>query len=115
MRVADRQDARTELKGGAEDRADQPGSDRDRRPRRRQNHPGELDPADSSGQEGGVSAAGPTGRAAKWLTERAGPEAKTIHRLPEIRPATGMFRHNKDKMLECGLLVVDETSMSTCS
>jgi exodeoxyribonuclease V alpha subunit len=33
----------------------------------------------------------PTGRAAKRLTETTGMEAKTIHRLLEINPATGRF------------------------
>ena len=33
----------------------------------------------------------PTGRAAKRLTETTGMEAKTIHRLLEIDPATGRF------------------------
>ncbi len=53
----------------------------------------------------------PTGRAAKRLTETTGIEAKTIHRLLEIDPATGKFKRNEDQPLECDLLVVDETSM----
>src|SRR6266487_4350202 len=53
----------------------------------------------------------PTGRAAKRLTETTGLEAKTIHRLLEIDPATGRFTRNESKPLPCGLLVVDETSM----
>src|ERR1019366_1065475 len=53
----------------------------------------------------------PTGRAAKRLTETTGLEAKTIHRLLEIAPATGRFQRNEDKPLECDLLIVDETSM----
>ena len=53
----------------------------------------------------------PTGRAAKRLTETTGLEAKTIHRLLEIDPATGRFQRNEDKPLECDLLIVDETSM----
>jgi exodeoxyribonuclease V alpha subunit len=53
----------------------------------------------------------PTGRAAKRLTETTGVEAKTIHRLLEIDPATGRFSRNESNMLACGLLVVDETSM----
>jgi exodeoxyribonuclease V alpha subunit len=53
----------------------------------------------------------PTGRAAKRLTETTGLEAKTIHRLLEIDPATGRFSRNEDKPLECDLLIVDETSM----
>jgi exodeoxyribonuclease V alpha subunit len=38
-------------------------------------------------------------------------EAKTIHRLLEIDPATGKFIRNDSNLLACGLLVVDETSM----
>ncbi len=53
----------------------------------------------------------PTGRAAKRLTETTGLEAKTIHRLLEVDPATGRFSRNEDKPLDCDLLVVDETSM----
>ncbi len=53
----------------------------------------------------------PTGRAAKRLTETTGLEAKTIHRLLEVDPATGRFSRNEDKPLECDLLIVDETSM----
>jgi exodeoxyribonuclease V alpha subunit len=51
------------------------------------------------------------GRAAKRLTETTGLEAKTIHRLLEIDPATGRFSRNESNTLACGLLVVDETSM----
>jgi exodeoxyribonuclease V alpha subunit len=53
----------------------------------------------------------PTGRAAKRLTEMTGMEAKTIHRLLEVDPATGRFSRNEDKPLDCDLLIVDETSM----
>jgi len=53
----------------------------------------------------------PTGRAAKRLTETIGLEAKTIHRLLEVDPATGRFSRNEDKPLDCDLLTVDETSM----
>jgi exodeoxyribonuclease V alpha subunit len=53
----------------------------------------------------------PTGRAAKRLTDTTGLEAKTIHRLLEIDPATGRFSRNEDMPLECDLLIVDETSM----
>jgi exodeoxyribonuclease V alpha subunit len=53
----------------------------------------------------------PTGRAAKRLTETTGLEAKTIHRLLEVDPATGRFQRNEDDPLECDLLIVDETSM----
>ncbi len=53
----------------------------------------------------------PTGRAAKRLSEATGVEAKTIHRLLEVQPATGSFTRNEAKPLDCDLLVVDETSM----
>ena len=53
----------------------------------------------------------PTGRAAKRLTETTGMEAKTIHRLLEINPATGRFTKDESSPLPCDLLVVDETSM----
>src|SRR6516164_2775186 len=53
----------------------------------------------------------PTGRAAKRLTETTGMDAKTIHRLLEIDPASGRFGRNEAHPVSCGLLVVDETSM----
>jgi exodeoxyribonuclease V alpha subunit len=53
----------------------------------------------------------PTGRAAKRLSETTGIEAKTIHRLLEVNPASGGFMRNESMPLECDLLVVDETSM----
>ena len=53
----------------------------------------------------------PTGRAAKRMSEATGLEAKTIHRLLEVDPRTGGFRRGVDNPLDCGLLVVDETSM----
>ena len=53
----------------------------------------------------------PTGRAAKRLSEATGVEAKTIHRLLELNPASGGFTRNEARPLECDLLVVDETSM----
>ncbi len=53
----------------------------------------------------------PTGRAAKRLTETTGQEAKTIHRMLEVQPATGSYGRNEGNPLDCDLLVVDETSM----
>ena len=38
-------------------------------------------------------------------------EAKTIHRLLEVDPRHGGFRRDADDPLDCGLLVIDETSM----
>ena len=53
----------------------------------------------------------PTGRAAKRLGESTGETAKTIHRLLEIDPSSGAFRRGRLRPLDCGLLVVDESSM----
>jgi exodeoxyribonuclease V alpha subunit len=53
----------------------------------------------------------PTGRAAKRLSEATGMEAKTIHRLLEFDPRNGSFKRGSEYPLDCGLLVVDETSM----
>jgi exodeoxyribonuclease V alpha subunit len=53
----------------------------------------------------------PTGRAAKRMTEATSFEAKTIHRLLEVDPKSGGFKHGEDNPLECDLLVVDEASM----
>ena len=53
----------------------------------------------------------PTGRAAKRLSETAGREAKTIHRLLEFDPVRRKFRRGPGNPLDLGLLVVDEASM----
>jgi exodeoxyribonuclease V alpha subunit len=53
----------------------------------------------------------PTGRAAKRLTETAGREARTIHRLLEYDPGINGFKRDSRHPLETDLLVVDETSM----
>jgi len=58
-----------------------------------------------------VALCAPTGRAAKRLSESAGLEAKTIHRLLETEAKTGGFRRDDTNPLACDLLVVDETSM----
>ncbi|WP_031385430.1 SF1B family DNA helicase RecD2 [Desulfonatronum thiodismutans] len=55
--------------------------------------------------------AAPTGRAAKKMSEAAGHEAKTIHRLLEFSPSNGSFKHNEEKPLPADLLIVDEASM----
>ena len=52
-----------------------------------------------------------TGRAAKRLSESTGRQAKTIHRLLEVDPRFGGFKRNENNVLDCDLLVVDETSM----
>lgn len=53
----------------------------------------------------------PTGRAAKRLSEAAGAEAKTIHRLLEWNPATARFQRDRGAPLEGDLVLVDEASM----
>ena len=53
----------------------------------------------------------PTGRAAKRLSEATGVEAKTIHRLLEVQPATGRFGRNEANPLDCDALFADESSM----
>ena len=58
-----------------------------------------------------VALCAPTGRAAKRLSESTGLEAKTIHRLLETDPKTGIFRRDEGNPLSCDLLVIDEASM----
>ncbi len=54
----------------------------------------------------------PTGRAAKRLSEATGLEAKTIHRLLEVKPAEGFrFARDQDNPLDADMVIVDETSM----
>ena len=45
------------------------------------------------------------------MSEAIGFEAKTIHRLLEVDPRTDGFRRDRESPLDCGLLVVDETSI----
>jgi len=54
--------------------------------------------------------AAPTGRAAKRLSELAGLEAATLHRLLQLRPG-GDPAFDRDHPLDADLVVVDETSM----
>jgi exodeoxyribonuclease V alpha subunit len=54
--------------------------------------------------------AAPTGRAAKRLTQLAGHDAVTVHRLLELRPG-GDAAYDKDRPLDADLVVVDEASM----
>ena len=61
-----------------------------------------------SGME--VLLAAPTGRAAKRMSEAAGIEAKTIHRLLECKPPEG-YKKNEDNLLEGDVLIIDEASM----
>jgi exodeoxyribonuclease V alpha subunit len=57
-----------------------------------------------------VVLAAPTGRAAKRLSELAGLEAATLHRLLQLRPG-GDAAFDRDHPLDADLLVVDEASM----
>ena len=59
---------------------------------------------------GRILLAAPTGRAAKRLTEATGLEAKTIHRLLEVKPPEG-YQRNEENPLEGDVLIVDECSM----
>ena len=54
--------------------------------------------------------AAPTGRAAKRLSEATGMEAKTIHRMLEVKPPEG-YQRNEENPLEGDVLIVDECSM----
>jgi exodeoxyribonuclease V alpha subunit len=54
--------------------------------------------------------AAPTGRAAKRLSELAGLEAATLHRLLQLRPG-GDAAFDRDHSLDADLVVVDEASM----
>ncbi len=66
-----------------------------------------------------VLLAAPTGRAAKRMSEATGYEAKTIHRLLEVRGAmtegddrgNGMFERNEMNPLEADVVIIDEMSM----
>lgn len=56
----------------------------------------------------------PTGRAAKRISDLTGYDAKTIHRLLEVKYADGdkpTFVHNEDNQLDCDVLIIDEMSM----
>jgi exodeoxyribonuclease V alpha subunit len=57
-----------------------------------------------------VILAAPTGRAAKRLSELAGMEAATLHRLLQLRPG-GDAAFDRDHPLDADLVVVDEASM----
>lgn len=57
-----------------------------------------------------VILAAPTGRAAKRLSELAGADAATVHRLLQLRPG-GDAAFDRDTPLDADLVVVDEASM----
>lgn len=62
-----------------------------------------------------VQLAAPTGRAAKRMSELAGQEASTIHRLLEAGYAEGsfdlVFKRDESNPLKCDVIIVDEGSM----
>lgn len=61
-----------------------------------------------------VMLAAPTGRAAKRLSDLTGCEAKTIHRLLEVKYTADdrlIFVHDENNLLDCEVLIVDEMSM----
>ena len=61
--------------------------------------------------------AAPTGRAAKRMTEATGRDAKTIHRLLEVKGSMESgsvkpsFERGKDNPLDCDVVIIDEMSM----
>jgi exodeoxyribonuclease V alpha subunit len=59
----------------------------------------------------GFVLAAPTGRAAKRMSESAGEEAMTIHRLLEFNPREGGFHRSEDNPLQADFVIVDEASM----
>ncbi len=67
--------------------------------------------ADASGVN--VALACPTGRAAKRLSEATGQLARTVHRLLEVKPQSGLlsFARDESNPLDADLVIVDEASM----
>ena len=59
--------------------------------------------------------AAPTGRAAKRMSEATGYEAKTIHRLLEVKGGedgnAGYFDRNEDNPIDADVVILDEVSM----
>jgi exodeoxyribonuclease V alpha subunit len=55
--------------------------------------------------------AAPTGRAAKRMSEITKMEAKTIHALLKFDFKINGFTHNREKPLDCDLIIIDEASM----
>lgn len=56
----------------------------------------------------------PTGRAAKRISELTGKDAKTVHRMLEVKyeeEEKSAFVYNENKPLECDVVIVDEMSM----
>jgi len=66
-----------------------------------------------------IELAAPTGRAAKRMTEATGHEAKTIHRLLEVKFMSEdsnrqSFEKNEDNPIEADVIIIDECSMVDC-
>jgi exodeoxyribonuclease V alpha subunit len=55
--------------------------------------------------------AAPTGRAAKRLSEATGRPARTLHRLLEWDPRTASFARGRRRVIDAGVVIVDEASM----
>lgn len=61
-----------------------------------------------------IALAAPTGRAAKRMSQSAGEEAKTVHRLLEMEYGAEdklRFRKNENDQLEDDVIIIDEASM----
>ena len=58
-----------------------------------------------------IALTAPTGRAAKRMTEAAGCEARTIHRLLEYGYGENGFTRNQDNPIDTDVIIVDEMSM----
>lgn len=61
-----------------------------------------------------VMIAAPTGRAAKRISDLTGFDAKTIHRLLEVKHTDGdtlTFVHDENNLLDCDVMIIDEMSM----
>ncbi|MBN2363175.1 ATP-dependent RecD-like DNA helicase [candidate division WOR-3 bacterium] len=61
--------------------------------------------------KGNIELCAPTGRAAKRLEEVTKIKARTIHRLLNYNPVTGMFKYNSNSRIDDTFIIVDESSM----
>ena len=53
----------------------------------------------------------PTGRASRRMGEATGQEARTLHRILRYNPQRRAFEHNRDRPVECDVVILDEASM----
>jgi exodeoxyribonuclease V alpha subunit len=58
-----------------------------------------------------VRLAAPTGRAARRMSDSAGAEATTLHRLLEFDPKSATFKRDRAHPIDAGAIIVDEASM----